>query len=117
MFEVMKTVSLDFKQKNNKPTKSPSDKEQRDDGETPPEAGSFAQTGREKDVVCHICGKPGEYSTDCPLKKLIAEVNWFKNSESSIIRPEAREERPIHKSVAHALGRMKLKLKGSAVRK
>ena len=41
--------------------------------ELPQNAESFNHTTKDKDIVCFCCGKPGEYASDCKLRKEIAE--------------------------------------------
>ena len=37
---------------------------------------SYAQSGKDKEVICYCCGKKGHYSNNCPKKDDIAKKNW-----------------------------------------
>ena len=37
---------------------------------------SFAQN-KGDGIICNVCGKPGELSSNCPMKWEISMKNWF----------------------------------------
>ena len=67
-----------------KKTRSDKPKAEKEKTDLPEGAESFSQTtkqtSKDKDITCFCCGKPGEYANECPLRKKIAEDDWFKNT-------------------------------------
>ena len=63
-----------------KETKKEQPKQEKEKVEFPEGAESFSQTTKDEEIICFCCGKPGEYANECPMRKQIAENNWFKNT-------------------------------------
>ena len=76
MFEVMKTVERQKKKKTDIPIRPPP----KGDTEVANGAASFLQDNKKKKVLCHVCGKEGEYAGDCKLRTKIPEEKWYKNT-------------------------------------